>query len=419
MASPAELLATPAATALDLARLRDDFPILSTKVHGRQLVYLDNAATSQKPRQVLERMRVYYEQENSNVHRGVHELSERATAAFEGARSRVRAFVNAKEVREIVFTRGTTESINLVAQSWGHANVRAGDEIVISTIEHHSNIVPWQMLCAATGATLRVIPVNDRGELELDAYRELLSAKTKLVAIGHVSNALGTINPVREMIAMAHSAGALVLVDGAQAVPHLRVDVQALDADFYVFSGHKMYGPTGIGILYGKAALLEAMPPWMGGGDMISSVTLERSTWNVIPYKFEAGTPNIADAIGLAAAIDYLESAGIENVEAWEHELLAYATAKLSAVPGLRLVGTAANKAAVISFVLDSAHPHDIGTIVDQEGVAIRTGHHCAQPAMNRFGVPATARASFALYNTKDEVDALVRAIEHVVEIFG
>ena len=419
MASPAELLATPAAAAFDVARLRDDFAILSTKVHGRELVYLDNAATSQKPRQVLERMRVYYEQENSNVHRGVHELSERATAAFEGARSRVRAFVNAKEDREIIFTRGTTESINLVASSWGRANVKSCDEIVISTIEHHSNIVPWQMLCEATGATLRVIPVNDRGELELDAYRELLSAKTKLVAIGHVSNALGTINPVREMIAMAHDAGALVLIDGAQAVPHLRVDVQTLDADFYAFSGHKMYGPTGIGILYGKAALLEAMPPWMGGGDMILSVTLERSTWNVIPYKFEAGTPNIADAIGLAAAIDYLESVGIENVEAWEHELLVYATAKLSAIPGLRIIGTAANKAAVISFVLDSAHPHDVGTIVDQEAVAIRTGHHCAQPAMNRFGVPATARASFALYNTKEEVDALVRAIARVVEIFG
>lgn len=419
MASPAELLATPVAAALDLARLRDDFPILSTKVHGRQLVYLDNAATSQKPRQVLERMRVYYEQENSNVHRGVHELSERATAAFEGARERARALVNAKEDREIIFTRGTTESINLVASSWGRTNVKAGDEVIISTIEHHSNIVPWQMLCEATGATLRVIPVNDRGELELDAYRRLLSPKTKLVAIGHVSNALGTINPVREMIAMAHDAGALVLVDGAQAVPHLRVDVQALDADFYAFSGHKMYGPTGIGILYGKAALLEAMPPWMGGGDMILSVTLERSTWNVIPYKFEAGTPNIADAIGLAAAIDYLESVGIENVEAWEHELLVYATAKLSAIPGLRIIGSAASKAAVISFVLESAHPHDIGTIVDQEAVAIRTGHHCAQPAMLRFGVPATARASFALYNTREDVDALVAALDRVVALFG
>ncbi|MGK2858680.1 MAG: SufS family cysteine desulfurase [Thermoanaerobaculia bacterium] len=419
MASSTELLATPAAAAFDLARVRDDFPILATQVHGKGLVYLDNAATSQKPKQVLDRMRRYYEQENSNVHRGVHELSERATAAFEGARSRVRAFINAKEDREIIFTRGTTESINLVASSWGHANVEAGDEIVISTIEHHSNIVPWQMLCESTGATLRVIPVNDRGELELEAYRELLSPKTKLVAIGHVSNALGTINPVGEMIAMAHAVGALVLVDGAQAVPHLRVDVQALDADFYVFSGHKMYGPTGIGILYGKAALLEAMPPWMGGGDMISSVTLERSTWNVIPYKFEAGTPNIADAIGLAAAIDYLESVGIENVEAWEHELLDYASQKLATIPGLRIIGSAASKAAVISFVLESAHPHDIGTIVDQEGIAIRTGHHCAQPAMLRFGVPATARASFALYNTKEEVDALVRAIGRVVEIFG
>jgi cysteine desulfurase/selenocysteine lyase len=418
MASQTELSA-PATAPLDAARLRDDFPILASRVHGRPLVYLDNAATSQKPRQVIDRISAYYERENSNVHRGVHELSERATAAFEGARSRVRAFVNAKEDREIVFTRGTTEAINLVAQSWGHANVKAGDEIVISTIEHHSNIVPWQMLCAATGATLRAIPVNDRGELKLDAYRALLGAKTKLVAIGHVSNALGTINPVREMIAMAHAVGALVLVDGAQAVPHLRVDVRELDADFYAFSGHKMYGPTGIGVLYGKAALLEAMPPWMGGGDMILSVTLEKSTWNAIPYKFEAGTPNIADAIGLGAAIDYIESAGIEAIAAWEHELLAYATAKLETIPGLRIVGTAENKAAVISFVLENAHPHDVGTIVDQEGVAIRTGHHCAQPAMIRFGVPATARASFALYNTKEDVDALVAAVRRVVEIFG
>ncbi|MFA6957804.1 MAG: cysteine desulfurase [Thermoanaerobaculia bacterium] len=418
MASPAELLA-PAVARLDAARLRADFPILASRVHGQPLVYLDNAATSQKPRQVIERISAYYEQENSNVHRGVHELSEKATAAFEGARARVRSFVNAKEVREIVFTRGTTEAINLVAQSWGHANVKAGDEIVISTIEHHSNIVPWQMLCDATGATLRAIPVNDRGELDLDAYRALLGPKTKLVAIGHVSNALGTINPLREMIALAHAAGALVLVDGAQAVPHLRVDVQALDADFYAFSGHKMYGPTGIGVLYGKAALLEAMPPWMGGGDMILSVTLEKSTWNAIPYKFEAGTPNIADAIGLGAAVDYIESVGIEAIAAWEHELLEYATAKLEKIHGLRIIGSAENKAAVISFVLENAHPHDIGTIVDQEGVAIRTGHHCAQPAMIRFGVPATARASFALYNTKEDVDALVAAVGRVVEIFG
>lgn len=418
MASQTELLALETAR-FDAARHRHDFPILASNVHGRPLVYLDNAATSQKPRQVIDRISAYYEQENSNVHRGVHELSERATAAYESARARVRAFVNAGEDREIVFTRGTTEAINLVAQSWGRANVKAGDEIVISTIEHHSNIVPWQMLCEATGATLRAIPVNDRGELDLDAYRALLGTATKLVAIGHVSNALGTINPVGELIAMAHAAGALVLVDGAQAVPHLRVDVRALDADFYAFSGHKMYGPTGIGVLYGKAALLEAMPPWMGGGDMILSVTLEKSSWNVIPYKFEAGTPNIAGTIGLAAAIDYIDSVGIEAIAAWEHELLEYATAKLEKLPGLRFVGTAANKAAVISFVLESAHPHDIGTIVDQEGVAIRTGHHCAQPAMIRFGVPATARASFALYNTKEDVDALVRAVGRVVELFG
>jgi cysteine desulfurase/selenocysteine lyase len=418
MATQTELLA-PATARLDAARLRGDFPILASKVHGKPLVYLDNAATSQKPRLVIDRISAYYERENSNVHRGVHELSERATAAFEGARTRVRDFVNAKEDREIVFTRGTTEAVNLVAQSWGRDNVKAGDEIVISTIEHHSNIVPWQMLCESAGATLRVIPVSDRGELDLDAYRALLGPKTKLVAIGHVSNALGTINPLGEIIALAHGAGAVVLVDGAQAVPHLRVDVRALDADFYAFSGHKMYGPTGIGVLYGKAALLEAMPPWMGGGDMILSVTLEKSTWNTIPYKFEAGTPNIADAIGLAAAIDYMESVGIDAIAAWEHELLGYATVKLSAIPGLRIIGTAENKAAVISFTLDCAHPHDIGTIVDQEGVAIRTGHHCAQPAMIRFGVPATARASFALYNTREDVDALVKAVGRVVEIFG
>lgn len=418
MATETELAPAPS-TRIDAARLRDDFPILASKVHGKRLVYLDNAATSQKPRQVIDRMRAYYESENSNVHRGVHELSERATAAFEGARATVRRFVNAGEDREIVFTRGTTEAVNLVAQSWGRANVKAGDEVVISTIEHHSNIVPWQMLCESAGATLRVIPVDDRGQLDLDAYRGLLGPQTKLVAVGHVSNALGTINPVKEMIAAAHVAGAVVLVDGAQAVPHLRVDVRDLDADFYAFSGHKMYGPTGIGVLYGKAALLEAMPPWMGGGDMILSVTLEKSTWNTIPYKFEAGTPNIADAIGLAAAIDYMESVGIEAIAAWEHELLDYATSRLEAIPGLRIVGTAANKAAVISFTLDAAHPHDIGTIVDQEGVAIRTGHHCAQPAMIRFGIPATARASFALYNTRDDVDALVRAVERVVELFG
>jgi cysteine desulfurase/selenocysteine lyase len=400
--------------------LRRDFPILGRQVHGKPLVYLDNAATTQKPRAVIDRLVRYYSEENSNVHRGVHLLSEIATAAYEGARTTVKRFINAASEKEIVFVRGTTEAINLVASTYGRANVGAGDEVLISALEHHSNIVPWQMLCDAQGATLRVIPVNDQGELRIDAYKELLNERTRLVAVGHASNALGTINPIREMIALAHANGTPVLIDGAQGAPHLVIDVQALDADFYAFSGHKVYGPTGIGVLYGRQALLEAMPPWQGGGDMILSVSFEKTTYNTLPYKFEAGTPNIAGVVGLAAAIDYVSAIGIEEIAAHEHELLLYAAGRLKdEIKGLRLIGTAANKAAVISFVLDAVHPHDIGTILDQEGIAIRTGHHCAQPIMMRFNVPATGRASFGLYNTRDEVDALVRGLKKVLEVFG
>jgi cysteine desulfurase / selenocysteine lyase len=407
------------ARALDVAKLRAEFPILGTTVHGKPLVYLDNAATSQKPAAVIDRLSEYYRTENSNVHRGVHLLSEKATAAYEGARDKVRAFINAASRREVVFTRGTTESINLVSNAWGRANVKGGDEIVISTIEHHSNIVPWQMLATQTGAKLRVIPVNDRGELLLDEYEALLNDRTRMVAVTHISNALGTINPVKEMVAMARERGITTLIDGAQAVPHTRVDVRDIGADFYAFSGHKMFGPTGIGILWGRESVLDAMPPFLAGGDMILSVTFEKTTYNELPYRLEAGTPDISGAIGLGAAIDYLESVGMDAIEAHETGLLAYATERLVEIPGLRLIGTAEKKASVVSFTLDCAHPHDIGTIVDKEGVAIRTGHHCAQPAMIRFGVPATARASMALYNTKEDVDALVRALGKVVEIFG
>jgi len=404
---------------LDVAKVREDFPILRTTVHGKPLVYLDNAATAQKPAAVLDRMTEYYTTENSNVHRGVHLLSEQATAAYEGAREKVRGFINANSTRDVIFTRGTTESINMVSIAWGRANVRGGDEIVISTIEHHSNIVPWQILAKQTGAKIRVIPVNDRGELLVDEFERMLGERTRIVAFNHISNALGTINPVKEMVEMARSRGITTLVDGAQAVPHTKVDVQDLGADFYAFSGHKMFAPTGIGILWGRESILQAMPPFLGGGDMILSVTFEKTSYNDLPYRFEAGTPSIAEAIGLGAAIDYLESIGMDAIEAHETELLAYATAKLSEVPGLRIIGTAEKKASVISFTLECAHPHDIGTIVDQEGVAIRTGHHCAQPAMLRFGVPATARASMALYNTKEDVDALTRALYKVVELFG
>jgi cysteine desulfurase/selenocysteine lyase len=417
MSSAGAVLSLP--RVLDVERVRKDFPILGTKVHGKPLVYLDNAATGQKPAAVIDRITEYYQNENSNVHRGVHHLSETATAAYEGAREKVRTFINAKSLREVIFTRGTTESINIASIAWGRANLKGGDEIVISTIEHHSNIVPWQILATQTGAKLRVIPVDDRGQLLVDEYERMLGERTRIVAVNHISNALGTINPVKEMVAMARARGITTLVDGAQAVPHMKVDVQDIGADFYAFSGHKMFGPTGIGVLWGRESVLQAMPPFLAGGDMILSVTFEKTIYNELPYRLEAGTPNIAGAIGLGAAIDYLESIGMDSIEAHETEMLAYATARLEEVPGLRFIGTAERKASVISFVLDCAHPHDIGTVVDQEGVAIRTGHHCAQPAMIRFGVPATARASLALYNTTKDVDALVRALQKVVEVFG
>jgi cysteine desulfurase/selenocysteine lyase len=406
-------------SSLDVEKVRRDFPILSRTVRGKPLVYLDNAATTQKPRAVIDRIVRYYSEENSNVHRGVHYLSEVATAAYEGARTTARDFINARDEKEIIFTRGTTDGINLVASAWGRANVRAGDEIVISAIEHHSNIVPWQFLCDEKRATLRIIPVNDAGEIEIEEYAKLLNERTRLVAVGHASNALGTINPIKQMIAMAHDAGAVVLIDGAQGVPHITVDVQDLGCDFYAFSGHKVYGPTGIGVLYGREALLEAMPPYQGGGDMILSVSFEKTTYNALPYKFEAGTPNIEGVVGLAAALDYVSAAGIESIAAHEQELLAYANARLAEVDGLRFIGTAREKASVISFTLEHVHPHDIGTILDQEGIAIRTGHHCAQPLMMRFNVPATGRASFGMYNTKSEVDALVAGLGKVLEVFG
>jgi len=402
----------------DVGRVREDFPALHQRVQGKPLIYLDNAATTQKPRPVLEALRRFYEQDCSNVHRGVHTLSQRATEAYERARETVRRFLNARSEEEIIFVRGTTEAINLVAHSFGRARVRAGDEILISAMEHHSNIVPWQILCEETGARLRVAPINDEGELILDEFERLLTARTRLVAITHLSNALGTIPPVREVIQLAHARGIPVLLDGAQAVAHLKVDVQELDCDFYAFSGHKLYGPTGIGVLYGKAEWLEAMPPYQGGGDMISSVTFEKTTYNRLPYKFEAGTPHIAGAIGLGAAIEYVTALGLDAIAAHERDLLIYATEALSGIPGLRLIGTAREKASILSFTLEGIHPHDIGTILDHEGIAIRAGHHCAQPVMERFGVPATARVSFALYNTREEVDALVTALQKVREVF-
>ncbi|MGZ7031498.1 MAG: SufS family cysteine desulfurase [Thermoanaerobaculia bacterium] len=402
----------------DVARVREDFPILHRMVRGKPLVYLDNAATTQKPNAVIDRIVRYYTEENANVHRGVHYLSEVATAAYEGARTIVKNFINARSEKEIVFTRGTTEGINLVAYSYGRVHVREGDEIIISAIEHHSNIVPWQLLCAEKGAKLRVIPVNDAGEVLVDEYATMLNDRTRIVAFGHASNALGTINPIHKMIRMAHDAGAITVIDGAQGVPHLSIDVQELDADFYAFSGHKVYGPTGIGVLYGKEALLDAMPPYQAGGDMILSVSFEKTTYNALPYKFEAGTPIIEGVIGLGAALQYVGGLGIENIGTHEHDLLTYATARLQEIDGLRLIGTARTKASVISFVLEGVHPHDIGTVVDQEGIAIRTGHHCAQPLMMRFNVPATGRASFGLYNTREEADALVASLRNVVEVF-
>jgi cysteine desulfurase / selenocysteine lyase len=403
----------------DVERVRADFPILATEVHGKPLVYLDNAATSQKPRAVIDAIMRYYEGTNANVHRGVHYLSEAATEDYEGARRTAQQFVNAPHIHEIIFVRGTTEGINLVAQTFGRTRIGSGDEVLITAMEHHSNIVPWQILCEEKGAKLRVAPINDDGELLLDAFAKLLGPRTKLAAVTHVSNALGTINPLKRMVELAHSHNVPVLVDGAQAVPHMKVDVQALDCDFYTFSGHKVYAPTGIGVLYGKTALLESMPPYQGGGDMISSVTFERTTYNKLPYKFEAGTPDIAGVIGLGAAVNYVNGLGIENIGAHEHDLLEYATTKVSAIPGVRLIGTAKDKAAVVSFVIEGVHPHDIGTILDQEGIAIRTGHHCSQPVMERFGIPATARASFAAYNTRSEIDALVRGIGKVREVFA
>ena len=407
-----------ASAGFDVEKVRHDFPILQQKVHGRTLVYLDNAATSQKPQVVIDAILRYYALNNANIHRGVHFLSERATEEYEGARRTVQGFLNAVEANEIIFVRGATEAINLVAQTYGRAQVHAGDEVLITAMEHHSNIVPWQILCEEKGARLRVAPITDSGELLLEDLGNLLGPRTKIVAMTHVSNALGTINPVQKVIEMAHQWNIPVLIDGAQAVPHLQVDVQALDCDFYVFSGHKVYGPTGIGAMYGKSALLDRMPPYQGGGDMISSVTFEKTTYNKLPYKFEAGTPHVAGAIGLGAAIEYANDLGLNNVAAYEHELLAYATESVSAIPGVRLIGTAREKAGVLSFLMDSVHPHDIGTVLDQEGVAIRTGHHCAQPVMQRFGIAATARASFALYNTREEVDALVEGILKVREVF-
>ena len=406
-------------TVLDVARIREDFPILKQQVHGKPLVYFDNAATSQKPQVVIDTLNRYYATENANIHRGIHFLSELATAEYEETRNKVKRFLNASESREIVFVRGTTEGINLVAQSYGRRFFREGDEVVISAMEHHSNIVPWQMLCEQVGARLRVIPMNHDGELLLDEYERLLGARTKLVSVAHVSNALGTINPIGRIIESAHRRNIPVLVDGAQAAPHMKVDVQELDCDFYAFSGHKLFGPTGIGVLYGKARHLEAMPPYQGGGDMISLVTFEKTHYNIIPYKFEAGTPHIAGVIGLGAAIDYVSGIGLDAVAAYEGEVLAYATAQLSTIQGLRIIGRAKEKASVLSFVLEGVHPHDIGTVLDREGVAIRAGHHCAMPVMQRFGVPATARASFAFYNTVEEVDVLVRAVRKVLKVFG
>ena len=406
-------------TGLDIDALRAQFPILHQQVYGKPLVYLDNAATTQKPDAVIEAVRHYYAADNANVHRGVHALSERATAAYEGARERLRALVNAASTREIVFTRGTTEAINLVASAWGGANIGEGDEVLISEMEHHSGIVPWQMLCQRVGARLVVAPMNDAGELVMDEFAARLSERTKLVGIVHLSNSLGSINPVAEIIDLAHAAGAKVLVDGAQAVAHLAVDVQALDADFYVSSAHKMYGPTGIGFLYGKEAMLEAMPPYQGGGDMIAMVTFERTEYNELPYKFEAGTPNIAGAIGFGAAVDWLTAQGLANLAAHEQQLLAYATQKAEGFEGLRIIGTAANKATVLAFTIHGVHPHDLGTILDREGVAIRAGHHCTMPVMQHFKVPATARASFAAYNTLDEVDALFAALAKAQGMFA
>jgi cysteine desulfurase/selenocysteine lyase len=404
---------------LDAEAVRQDFPILSSRVNGHPLVYLDSAASAQRPRAVLQAIEDYETHSHANVHRGVHALSQAATQAFEGARERVRRFINARSMREIIFVRGTTEGINLIAQAYARPRFGPGDEILISALEHHANIVPWQMVCEAVGCTLKVAPINRRGELEVDEFMRLLGPRTRLVALAHVSNALGTVLPVKRLIDAAHSQGALVLIDGAQAVPHSSVDVRALGADFYTFSGHKLYGPTGIGVLYGREELLAAMPPWQGGGDMILTVSFEKSTYNELPWKFEAGTPNISGAVGLAAAMDYIESLGIGAIAAHEQRLLELATAELARLPEIELIGTAAHKAAVLSFTMQGVHPHDLGTILDAEGVAVRTGHHCAMPVMTFFGVPATARASFGCYNTEQDVASLVAALRKAREVFG
>jgi cysteine desulfurase / selenocysteine lyase len=411
--------ATATRAAFDVLKVRADFPILSERVHGKPLVYLDSANTSQKPQAVLEAMDDYYRHANANIHRATHLLSERATALYEGARRKAAAFINAADAHEIVLTKGTTDGINLVAQSYGRSTLRAGDEILISWLEHHSNIVPWQLLCEQTGAVLRVAPINEAGEIDVDALLALLSPRTRLVAVSHVSNSLGTINPIAEIIERAHHAGALVLIDGAQAVPHLRVDVQALGCDFYAFSSHKMFGPTGVGVLYGRRDLLEAMPPYQGGGDMIASVTFEKTQYNVVPYKFEAGTPNIAGVVGFGAAVDYLTGIDREAALAHEDALLEEATARVRGIPGTRIIGEARHKTGVLSFVMDNVHPHDAGTILDSQGVAVRTGQHCAQPVMDRYGIAATIRASLGMYNTREDIDALIRALARVREVFG
>lgn len=414
---PVEVREAPA-DRFDVERIREDFPILQREVRGRRLVYLDSGATTQKPRAVMDAVARFYEEENANVHRGVYLLAEEATRRYEEAREKVRRFIHARDSREVLFVRGTTEGINLVAQTWGRRNVGPGDQVLVTTMEHHSNLVPWQMLCDERGADLVAAPINEKGELLLEDFERLLGPRTRLVAVAHASNALGTVNPVKELARMAHARGAVVLVDGAQGPAHLGVDVQDMDCDFYAFSGHKMYGPTGIGVLYGKEALLEAMPPWQGGGDMILSVSFEKTVYNRLPYKFEAGTPDICGAVGLGAAIDYLESVGLEGAAAHERDLLGYATRQLSRVPGLRLIGTAREKIGVLSFVLKGVHAHDAGTVLDQRGIAVRTGHHCAMPLMQQFGIAATVRASLGLYNTRDEIDALVEGLAQVREVF-